>query len=309
MTEIYFPFVLLYYLYKMFSNITSTKYYALMGLNSWFTTLIPCLFPFMVISNLLIESGYYKTICSLPSKVIGKLYKCSDEIVFIILSAILFGFPLGLVNCLDLQEKGLINDKEAEFTTLFCNIYSLPFIFGIVLARLNSTNRIYVSFIYIISHLIIGLIFRYSIYRKTIRKPALDTKNNKSNEKREIILPIMLQKAIKSSGINILMLGGYIIISNMSNILFNSLSSKYQLIGSLLCEVTGAINMINQDNSVNIPTVMFFLTLSGLSGILQAGLYLSKLNIPIWRYFFSKLLIATIIYILLFFSGFSSLTI
>ena len=68
---------------------------AKMGLNLWFFTLVPTLLPFMVFSNILIQSRLIEHLLFLPGLFTRKYLHLSPAGLYAFLCGFFFGYPSG----------------------------------------------------------------------------------------------------------------------------------------------------------------------------------------------------------------------
>lgn len=160
------------------SNLKVSIDAALTGLNLVIKTILPTIFPFAVICNLLIS---YDGI-SLYSKLLGPLLckplKLSKNSSFPIVASIISGYPLGCKYCCDLYELGYIERNEFERLLNIASNCSPMFIIGSI--GVSMLHSIKLGFILLIANylspLIIGII--------TIRKSNIN--RNQKNFKIEV---------------------------------------------------------------------------------------------------------------------------
>ena len=104
-------------------------------------TLIPSLFPFMVLSELFVRSGAAELVGKTVGYPISKLFGISrDGSVGWLLGA-LCGFPIGMRCALSLYEQGKISRAELEHLSTFCNSPSSAFLIGAVGASLLGSQK------------------------------------------------------------------------------------------------------------------------------------------------------------------------
>lgn len=111
------------------------------GLRLCAETVIPSLFPFMVISELLVASGAGEFVGRLFSRPMQKLFGVSGASVCAILLGALCGFPIGAKTAVALYDRGAIDRDELERLLTFCNNTSSAFLISAVGASLWSSRR------------------------------------------------------------------------------------------------------------------------------------------------------------------------
>ena len=87
---------------------------AKMGLNLWFFTLVPTLLPFMVFSNILIQSRLIEHLLFLPGLFTRKYLHLSPAGLYAFLCGFFFGYPSGAKILADLLKTDQIDPKEAS---------------------------------------------------------------------------------------------------------------------------------------------------------------------------------------------------
>lgn len=116
--------LLFLFLYKS----TASSEQLFLGLRLCAETLIPTLFPYMVISEMLVHSGVAEFISPVIEKVTLKLFGISGAGGAAIILGFLCGFPVGAKTTANLYEKGVITKAEAEKLMGICNLPSPPFV-------------------------------------------------------------------------------------------------------------------------------------------------------------------------------------
>ncbi len=131
-------------------------------------TLIPTLFPFMVISELLIRSGlgsYASKIFSRPMRI---LFGVSGAGAAAFALGVICGFPVGAKSAAALCKNGEISREDAESLMTFCNLPSAPFMIFAVGEKLFGSRKlgILLYLISVFSALIYAVLRKIFIKRK-----------------------------------------------------------------------------------------------------------------------------------------------
>ena len=138
------------------------------GMRLCVSTLIPSLFPFMVISELFVRSGMASVVGRALGAPISKLFGISREGSVAWLLGVACGFPIGIKCALSLYERGKISRGELEHLSTFCNTPSSAFLIGAVGASLFGSRQfgliLYVS--HLLSSVIIGFATRFYFERR-----------------------------------------------------------------------------------------------------------------------------------------------
>lgn len=129
------------------------------GISYCLYTLVPSLFPFMVLSSFMIHSGISKFIGKLLQPVIHFLFYLPGSAGSVILMSMIGGYPVGARGCMSLLEQGTITQKQAQRMLYFCVNAGPAFIISVVGSALlqNTLIGILLFFSQIAAMLIIGI--------------------------------------------------------------------------------------------------------------------------------------------------------
>lgn len=136
------------------------------GLKLCAEALIPTLFPYMVISEMLVRSGTASFISPGVGKITERIFGVSGASGAAILLGLLCGFPVGAKTAADLFDSGTISKEEAEKVMGLCNLPSPPFIIFVVGERLFGSRGagIFLYFNLLTAILIYGIITRRPLF-------------------------------------------------------------------------------------------------------------------------------------------------
>ena len=129
------------------------------GLSLCVRTVIPSLFPFMVISDMLVKSGAVTFVSRLLALPMNALFGVSGEGGCAVILGTLCGFPIGAKFAVSMYDKGSISKGELERLLTFSNNPSSAFIISAVGVSLFGSREVGVK-LYImtlLSALIVGL--------------------------------------------------------------------------------------------------------------------------------------------------------
>ena len=90
------------------------------GLNICFYTIIPSLFPFMVLSTYIVKSDILSPFYKLFSNPVRLIFRQPPPAISVILLSMIGGFPVGIKMTNDLFMKGQITGEQAQRLCLFC---------------------------------------------------------------------------------------------------------------------------------------------------------------------------------------------
>lgn len=304
------------------SNLTATKN----GLTLWATCVVPSLFPFFVITNLLSHTKVVSVIGKLLDKFMRPLFNVPGIGGFAFVMGLISGYPVGAKIVADFREKGLVTQDEGERLLAFTNNSGPLFILssvGIALFGDTKTGLLLLG-THILACITVGIIFaRFS--KKNKFENSYDTIKNKFERKNDSQscnsenitfknLGEVLTSNINSSISAILMIGGFVVIFsviisilNQTNILDNLSTLLYPILNFLNIDLefakpllSGILELTNGVNLVaNIPTKLisqniilsaFLLGFGGFSVLLQVYSIVSKTDLSMKKYLVGKFL-------------------
>ncbi len=176
------------------------------GLKLCVNTVIPSLFPFMVLSELFIFSGAAQLSGKLLGKPLSWLFGISTTGAIALLLGFICGFPIGTKCALLLYEQGNISKKELEHLTVFCNNPSSAFLISAVGVSLFGSREfglvLYIS--HLLSATIVGIISGI-YYRK---HPKMQVKSTTSSKKGFVLSVV---DAVTSSASSMLFICAFVV--------------------------------------------------------------------------------------------------
>ena len=132
------------------------------------TILFPSIFPFFLISDLLINYNFHAILNKYFSKLNNFLFHTSNSSNFIIIMSMLSGFPSGSKYIKTLYDKKTLDIDKANYLITFTH-FANP-LFVLTLTRkifINSYIPYIILFSHIFSNIIIGIIIRPKKKRNT----------------------------------------------------------------------------------------------------------------------------------------------
>lgn len=140
------------------------------GLTLCFNVIVPSLFPFFVLSSLVVDLGLAAYLGRALEGLMRPLFRVSGSCAAAVALGFIGGYPVGARTALQLYQQGLCSKTEAERLLAFCNNSGPAFILGVVGAGIFGDSRI--GFLLYLTHalasLLVGLLFRF--YRGSERK-------------------------------------------------------------------------------------------------------------------------------------------
>lgn len=115
---------------------TEALSYTLTGLTLWFERMVPALFPFMMMSQLLICFELIPVFLTFFRPLLKGLFSLPDAGLYCILTGFLCGFPMGAKNVAELHRRGQLSLSQAQTLLNFCNqigpVYFVSFAYPIL---------------------------------------------------------------------------------------------------------------------------------------------------------------------------------
>lgn len=273
-------------------NLNSCIEAALTGAKLAFNAILPTIFPFTVICNLLISYDGINIYSKLFGPLICKPLKLSKDCSFPLVASFLCGYPLGAKYTSDIYNLGYINKDEYERLLNIASNAGPIFILGAV--SIAMLNNIKYGYILLIANYLSSFIIGFLTKSKNNYYKVKDFSKSKSNISNSfgINLKNALENAINTTLnifafiilfsviINIIKSTPFIknafsLIENLFNISNNLFYSIF--LGSI--EFTNGCKIISLTNiSINLKLsiISFILCFSGLSVFAQVSSIISK---------------------------------
>lgn len=278
--------------------IASTK----SGIILWGNVLLPSLFPFLIISNLITKTALPKIFGRILNPIMTFLFNLPGISILPLFLGMTGGYPIGAKITSDLLESKIISKKNANHLITFVNNSGPLFISGAIGIGLYKNVKIglLLLLVHYLSALIVGFIFRekgnFNDTKKEIDFEIISLKN----------LGTTINEAVKNAISSVFNIGGFIILfSLISNLLIStgilsvlskiilprlSKETAYAILSGFL-EVTNGINLIAV---LNIPLIYKLIITSILLGFggccihMQTLSIISKTNISLKKYLIGK---------------------
>ena len=139
--QILFGFLTLFCLVLILRNTEAAMGYIHNGLVLCAETVIPALFPFMVLSELLISGGFGNAMVRLVARPLKTLLGLSDTACCSILLGLLCGFPVGAKCAVSAYDNGRLSKRECECVIAASCIPSSAFLISAVGVSLWNDRR------------------------------------------------------------------------------------------------------------------------------------------------------------------------
>ncbi|MCM0648712.1 sporulation integral membrane protein YlbJ [Clostridium swellfunianum] len=276
---------------------------ALIGVNLFVSKVFPSLFPFLLITSLMMSYDGVHIYSKLFGSILCKPLRLPIQCTFSIVISIFCGYPLGAKYACELYEQGTIDNKTCQRLINIASNTSPLFAIGSVgTAMLGSS---YIGYLLLLTNYISCLIMGFIIpVRSKAYKKYIPSNNDYGSKN----IGNAIKDSVESSIKTCLSIGGFVIIYSViisiikSNILFDIAISKlsyYIGIETNLVEGTllGFIEMTNgcfliSNTNVNMYIkailISFLLAFSGFSIISQVHSFTYKHDLSMRTYIFRK---------------------
>lgn len=304
--------ILVYFGIQMLIDSSTVLESAGLALDIWKYNIFPSLFPFFMLSELLIHCGFVELLSELFKNIMQKVFRINGYASFVFIMSIISGFPSSSKYTRELYLNGKLNDKEAAKLLTFTHFSNPLFILGTVSILFLKNKEI--GFLILLCHyavnIIIGLIFRnYAPSKYRYTKVSIKEAVLKMHKKR-IANASSFGKVISTAVLNtmqtlILILGTITVFLIITTITNNNLSLNeyYQAIINGTVEMTQGLKYVSL---LQIPlklkstlTVMM-LSFGGLSVHIQIISILSDTKIKYLPFLAARLLHSALSGILLY---------
>jgi len=209
------------------------------GLFIWADKVIPSLFPFFVLTRLMIHYQVPQLIGKILAPVFKHLLHISPITFFIMLMSVISGNPSGAKMAREYYDQKLITKREFQGLLYFCNFSSPLFILGTIGVILYQSST--VGYLLLASHLLGSLAVFICCY------PYF--KNNHSENIVEIKVPTqpfsaLLIDSIESTIQTLIRVGGIIMFFYIVSAIFNILQI-FELLNLLMIPLLSFSNITN----------------------------------------------------------------
>lgn len=230
----YLPlFTSILFIFLLLTDPVTSSTLVISGLFTWCSKMIPSLFPFMVLSGILLRTGLSYRLSKLLYPILGTLFRLSPDCIYVIFMGFLCGFPMGANVIAESLSLNRITKREASLLLSFCNnIGPVYFISFVSVLCPYYPLWITLSIMYLVP-LCYGLILRYTRYRdipfyKKHSNNKKSSKNNSAYHNADLMLRNpsavsfgnALQESLQKAISSILSLGGYMVIFNVLQLPF-----------------------------------------------------------------------------------------
>ena len=263
------------------------------GLLLWFQIIFPTLFPFLVVTSLLLSSGGLNLITRLFGGLFRRIFRVTQNGAFAVLAGFLCGYPMGAKVTADLLRAEKISDREARYLLSFCNNTSPVFIINFIVWKTFGDERLMLPTLLILigSPVLMSFIFRriYLKGRHPFPEPSATLKEKKTRFDFSV-----LDSCMMNSFEAIVKVGGYIILFSVLLSLLEELSGQNSILmaAAPALEVTNGILLLSSsvsDPGLRYAAVLGLTSFGGLCSAAQTQCMLEGTGLSVIPYIIQKL--------------------
>ena len=125
--------------------------------------IIPSLFPFFVLSSLVVDLGLAGYLGRLLERVMRPLFRVNGACASALALGFIGGYPVGARTAISLYQSGMCSRTEAQRLLAFCNNSGPAFILGVVGAGVFASSRVGVllCLAHALASVCVGVLFRF----------------------------------------------------------------------------------------------------------------------------------------------------
>lgn len=277
------------------------------SISIWKENLFPSLFPFFVVSNLLIEYEFIELLGKYLGGLMPILFGLPKEASFILFISMISGFPSSAKYTSRLVHEGVLSKEEGEQVLTFTHFANPLFILGFIGTSLLHHQKL--AFLILFCHISSNLMIGFLSKRKEIKVDKNQNKKNLNQKKNNSSFGSTFSKSVMDSLHTMFLLLGVVtcflvLTTLLQNLIPMNISTKIALSG--LLEMTQGIKIVGE---LSIPLflkglfILSFISFGGFSIHMQVLSFISEENIKYFPYFWGRILqviLACILYLLLF---------
>lgn len=155
-------FVLIFCMFQILTSSESIISTIDFSFGVWKNNIFPSLFPFFVLSHILINYGFVELVGELFKPIMNKVFKLRGISAFVFIMSLVSGFPSNAKYVRELYLNGLINEYEGAKILTFTHFSNPLFILGTISIMFLNNKEIglLILFCHYIGNIIVGLLFR-----------------------------------------------------------------------------------------------------------------------------------------------------
>ena len=263
-----------------------------------YTTIIPSLFPFLLLSD--IFQNIYVPKRTLLSAIYARIYSTSEESFYPFIMGAICGFPVGAKEVCNLYKNRVISKNQAHHLLGFVNLASPAFV---IISVGKGMRNSYIEGI---------LLYAIQVFASfLVAKITVPKKSNQPNKSDSLTIHanvFSFSQTISNSTLSILSVCGMICtFSAIASIISSILPPNFSVFPIFILEIINGIKTISKVFR-HIPLLSFSLTalaicFGGFSVHMQANLFISNTDLSFICYLKRKILCSILGFIFSVFLG------
>lgn len=267
------------------------------GLLLWFQIILPTLFPFILITNLLLYTDSIHYISGAVHGILCRIFKVSKSGSFAVITGFLCGYPMGAKVTADLVSSGYVSVDEGRYLLSFCNNTSPVFILNFIVWKTLKREDLLIPSLAIL--LGVPVMMSFFFRRRYLKGSKQFTDYKQSGHTKKSWNFKILDSCIMDGFETITKVGGYIILFSVILSLIRSMPLQIPFLSFLLpsLEVTNGIVLIGESAlpfSVQYPAILALTSFGGFCAVAQTQCMIQKTSLSILPYTLEKLATAAV---------------
>ncbi|MGN0466293.1 MAG: sporulation protein [Lachnospiraceae bacterium] len=285
------------------------------GLLLWYNSVVPTLFPFMILSNIMLKTNSIECFHLLFTPLYRLFPKFNKNLPYLFLLGFFCGYPMGAKTMDDFLSQNLIDKTFAKYSLVLFNHASPMFLIGYILtAILKNKLSIPVFFFILYSpYLVYGILLSLFCNKKktalSIHEQFSICKSSSATEQSSICKQT---SSYKQAEMNIFLDSFFVLVKVGCYMMLFSILCQFfifflpenhflviLLIG--MTEVTTGVNFVANSTlpfCEKIALICGLTSFGGLCSLAQTKGVLTKSGLSVFPYFIQKLLLGSISYLL-----------
>ena len=272
------------------------------GLALWFQHLLPTLLPYIILSNIIIQSG----LLDIESNAFKPTFPWRPVLITYLFGLIL-GLPIGAILVTNFYRRKMISKAQATILVCSCNPLS-PFFYINYILHHNaaSGNRSIASYLiplYLL-HSCVGALFLFVDYHRSHKDIVSATMHKKTTSRFHLSFQI-IDAGIMNGFEVITKLGGYVILFGILTSLWMHIiptTSPLGAIGIASLEISNGISILGATLPNRQPQINIMMSMATFGGLCTHALtysIISGTNLSKISYSLAKISLALLTYCLL----------
>ncbi len=256
------------------------------GINLLLSTVIPSLFPFLVLSSYIALSPAFFKISEIFKFPVSKLFKINQNGFIPVLLGITGGYPIGAKVTADLYKNNRLTQNEAERLLYFAvnsgPAFTITAVGTSILGNYYSGIILYASSV--LTSFTIGFLLRFLSDKKSINTTPEIFENKEA----------IFIKSVASGANSAINISSWIMVFSCISALFNDFKTTFgtKLFVTSVLEVTSACKFSGE--FVSLPVISAILGFGGLSVIFQVSPFVKECGVEMKKFVASRILNASL---------------